>query len=41
MAGPRHSPLQTKITEEDLEGLQEALEEQTTGSYMRYLILLY
>ena len=26
MCGPKHCPMQTKITDEDLEGLQKALE---------------
>jgi phosphomethylpyrimidine synthase len=28
MCGPKHCPMQTKITDEDLEGLEQVLAEQ-------------
>jgi phosphomethylpyrimidine synthase len=31
MCGPKHCPMQTKITEEDLAGLEKVLEEQKAG----------
>jgi phosphomethylpyrimidine synthase len=32
MCGPKHCPMQTKITDEDLEGLEEVLNQQKLPS---------
>ena len=31
MCGPKHCPMQTKITDADLEGLEQVLAEQEAG----------
>ena len=31
MCGPKHCPMQTKITDKDLEGLEQVLAEQKAG----------
>ena len=31
MCGPKHCPMQTKITEEDIEGLEKVLEARGAG----------
>jgi phosphomethylpyrimidine synthase len=31
MCGPKHRPMQTKITDEDLAGLEQVLAEQKAG----------
>jgi phosphomethylpyrimidine synthase len=32
MCGPKHCPMQTKITDEDLVGLEKVLQEQNAAS---------
>jgi phosphomethylpyrimidine synthase len=32
MCGPKHCPMQTKITDKDLEGLEQVLEQQKAGA---------
>ncbi len=40
MCGPKHCPMQTKITDEDLAGLEEVLAEQKAESEQAGSILL-
>ncbi len=35
MCGPKHCPMQTKITDEDLEGLEQILEDQQENSLVK------